>query len=176
MERVSTAALDPHFKFEIAAYPGADKIVRCFACGTCTAGCPVFQVEAGYNPRRIVRMILLGMRDEVLNLKELWLCTRCYTCSANCPQGVDFSSIVATLRDIAVREGRAGADLPERVQGITTAAHRLRREAIRALLDEDHGSTEAIRGCVELLLQAVEAPAADAAPTRGPEGQGSSDT
>lgn len=175
MERVSSTALDPHFKFEIAGYPGADKIVRCFACGTCTAGCPVFQVESGYNPRRIVRMILLGMRDEVLDSRELWLCTRCYTCSANCPQGIDFSSIVATLRDIAVREGRARADLPERVRGITSAAHRLRRQAIMALLDDSGGSVEAIREQAEALLQAVQAtPESGGAATRG--GHGSSVT
>jgi ferredoxin len=37
--------LDANFKYEIAAKPGGENIKKCFACGTCTAGCPVFHVD-----------------------------------------------------------------------------------------------------------------------------------
>ena len=105
MKGISIGKLDPRFAGEIASAPGGKNIRKCYACGTCTAGCPVFQVDADYNPRKLIRMILLGMRKEVLSSKAIWLCARCYACTANCPQAVDFSDIMMVLRDMAVAEG-----------------------------------------------------------------------
>ena len=137
--------LDPNFKFEIAARPGGENIKKCFACGTCTAGCPVFHVEHAYNPRRIIRMILLGMREEVLKSPVIWLCSQCYTCSANCPQDVDFSDIMFALRDLAVKEGYAPAALRERIEAVSTAAHELRRDLIKLIMGQEDLSVETIR-------------------------------
>ncbi len=58
--------LDPNFKHEVAQEHGGENIKRCFACGTCSAVCPVFFVNEKYNPRKIIRMILLGMKKDVL--------------------------------------------------------------------------------------------------------------
>ena len=113
--------------------PGGENLRKCFACGTCTAGCPVFHVEHEYNPRKIIRMILLGMREQVLASKTIWLCSQRYTCSANCPQDVDFSDIMFALRDMAVKEGYAPAALRERIDGSSTAAHEMRRDCIDLL-------------------------------------------
>jgi heterodisulfide reductase subunit C len=140
-ERMSTKItidkkLDPEFKYEIAARPGGENIKKCFACGTCTAGCPVFQVEHAYNPRKIIHMILLGMREQVLSSKTIWLCSQCYTCSANCPQEVNFSDIMFTLRDMAVKEGYAPESLREQIERVSTAAHEFRRDCIHLLLEE----------------------------------------
>ena len=133
---VIDTSLDPNFKFEIAKLPGGENIKKCFACGTCTAGCPVFHVEHEYNPRKIIRMILLGMREQVLSSKIIWLCSQCYTCSANCPQDVDFSHIMMALRNLAVKEGHAPPDLLEKVEQIGTAANEFRRDCINLLLEE----------------------------------------
>jgi heterodisulfide reductase subunit C len=145
--------LDPNFKFEIAARPGGENIKKCFACGTCTAGCPVFHVEHAYNPRRIIRMILLGMREEVLKSPVIWLCSQCYTCSANCPQDVDFSDIMFALRDLAVREGYAPASLRERVEAAGTAANELRRDLIKLIMKQDGLSVDTIRKNFEAELE-----------------------
>jgi heterodisulfide reductase subunit C len=152
METIAIERLDPNFKHEVAARPGGSHIRRCFACGTCTAGCPVFQVETDYNPRKIIRMILLGMRKELLSSKVLWLCQRCSICSANCPQDVDFSNIVMALRDIAVAEGFAPADLTERIERISTAAHELRKDCINLLLGVGTPTVESIRASAEKAL------------------------
>src|SRR5690606_2335400 len=53
---------DPNFKYDVAAQPGGEQIKVCFSCGTCTAGCPVTDVDERYSPRRIIRQILLGQR------------------------------------------------------------------------------------------------------------------
>jgi heterodisulfide reductase subunit C len=155
METITITKLDPNFKFEVAEKPGAENIKKCFACGTCTAGCPVFHVEHKYNPRRIIRMILLGMREEVLKSKILWLCAQCYICSANCPQNVDFSNIMLTLRDMAVKEGYAPLDRLEKINEITTAAHELRKNCINLFLGEEDLSKEQIRESLEKTLENI---------------------
>ena len=152
METIAIERLDPNFKHEVAAKPGGAHIRRCFACGTCTAGCPVFQVETDYNPRKIIRMILLGIRKELLSSKVLWLCQRCSICSANCPQDVDFSNIMMALRDIAVAEGFAPSDLTERIERISTAAHELRKDCINLLLGVGTPTAESIRASAEKAL------------------------
>ncbi|MCK4347328.1 MAG: 4Fe-4S dicluster domain-containing protein [Thermoplasmatales archaeon] len=97
--------LDPNFKYEVAAEIGGANINRCFACGTCTAGCPVREIDEKYNPRKIIRMVLLGMRERVLKSDFIWLCSTCYTCYDRCPQDVQLTSIMTALKNIAAREG-----------------------------------------------------------------------
>ncbi len=97
--------LDPNFKYEVAEYPGAENIRLCFACGTCSAGCPVREIDQKFNPRRIIRMILLGMRERVLQSDFIWLCSTCYTCYERCPQGVRFTDIMKALENMAVKAG-----------------------------------------------------------------------
>ena len=98
--------VDPAFKREVSRMHGAEKLSLCFQCGTCTAGCPISRFNKFYNPRRIARMIQLGLKDRLLSNNALWLCTTCYTCIDNCPQGVEMAYIVRALRNIAVEERR----------------------------------------------------------------------
>jgi len=93
------------FREEVLETPGGEHLLKCYSCGTCTASCPVREVDERYNPRRIIRMVLLGMKEEVLQSDFIWLCSTCYTCSERCPQGVHLSSIMKVLKNIAVREG-----------------------------------------------------------------------
>lgn len=141
--------LDPSFKYEIAERPGGENIRKCFACGTCTAGCPAFHADHEYNPRRIIRMILLGMRDEVLKSPVIWLCHQCYACSANCPQDVDFSHIMMAVRDIAVNAGYHPKDRLEKVEEITLLTNELRRDCIKLLAGESDVDEDQIREHVE---------------------------
>lgn len=102
---IDSKTLDPNFKYEVAAEMGGKHITRCFACGSCTAGCPVREIDEKYNPRKIIRMVLLGMRDQVLQSDFIWLCSTCYTCFDRCPQDVKLTSIMTALKNIAAREG-----------------------------------------------------------------------
>jgi len=108
--------LDAGFKFKVAEEPGGEHIKRCFACGTCTVVCPVFSVNDQYNPRKIIRMILLGLKDEVLKSDFIWLCSGCYSCYELCPRDVKITHLMNAVRNIAVREGhipkpmKAGVD------------------------------------------------------------------
>jgi heterodisulfide reductase subunit C len=98
--------LDSNFKHEVAREPGAEGLRYCFACGTCTAACPVREIDETYNPRKIIHMILLGMREQVLNSEFIWLCATCYNCEERCPQGVSFAEIITAVKNIAAREGK----------------------------------------------------------------------
>jgi heterodisulfide reductase subunit C len=96
--------MDPKFKYEISKVPGAEKIMLCFQCGTCTADCPIARFTDAYRPRKLVRMIQLGLKDRVLSKEDIWLCTTCFTCVDHCPQDVGTADIVRALRNLAVRE------------------------------------------------------------------------
>jgi len=102
---IHSNTLDPNFKFLIAREPGGENIKKCFSCGTCSVGCPIREVTERYNPRRIIRMALLGLKRDVLDSEFIWLCASCYTCFERCPQNVRIPELMNAIRNIAVREG-----------------------------------------------------------------------
>jgi heterodisulfide reductase subunit C len=102
---IDSKELDPNFKFLISKEPGGENIKKCFSCGTCTAGCPVREITDRYNPRKIIRMALLGMKKEVLSSPFIWLCSSCYTCYERCPQDVRIPELMNAIKNIAIREG-----------------------------------------------------------------------
>jgi len=99
------AEMNPKFKHEISKIPGAEKIMLCFQCGTCTADCPVARFSDTYRPRQILRMAQLGLKSKVLSSDVIWLCAACFTCVDLCPQDVEIASVLRALRNLAVKEG-----------------------------------------------------------------------
>jgi heterodisulfide reductase subunit C len=102
---IKSSELVPKFKYEVANQPGGENLKVCFACGVCTAGCPVSDISEKFDPRKIIRMVLMGMKEKVLSSDFIWYCTQCFTCSGHCPQNVKFTDIIRVLRDMAVKEG-----------------------------------------------------------------------
>ncbi|UCE75278.1 MAG: 4Fe-4S dicluster domain-containing protein [Methanomassiliicoccales archaeon] len=102
---IVVAELDPDFKFEIANEPGGENILFCFQCGTCVAVCPVAAKNPEYDPKKIIWMALLGLREKVLSSKAIWLCSTCYSCYIRCPQNVKITSVMSAIQNIATREG-----------------------------------------------------------------------
>ena len=97
---------DPHFREELAAQEGGEKIAACFMCRTCTASCPISAVDEKFNPLRIIRMALYGLKEEVLGSDFIWFCSSCYACQERCPQGVRITDFMTLLKNMACREGR----------------------------------------------------------------------
>lgn len=124
----------PTFSQEVLKTPGGANVLSCFLCGSCTACCPVNELDHAYNPRKIMRMILLDQKDQVLDSKEIWKCNQCHACVAHCPQDVRFADVLRSLRELAVAEGRVAEDLWETVNRIDLETRKQRLEQISACL------------------------------------------
>ncbi len=103
-EPIKTSDLDTEFKYEIANTYEGRTILYCYQCGTCSAGCPVLSALE-FMPHQIIRMTLLGLKNEVLQSSTLWLCSTCYLCNERCPQGVEISNVFYALKNLAVQSG-----------------------------------------------------------------------
>ena len=101
---LEVSAIDPKFKYELSKLPGAEKVMLCFQCGTCTADCPIARFDDFYRPRKLIRMTQLGLKDRLLSNEVIWLCSTCFTCVDHCPQDVGIANIVRALRNLTVKE------------------------------------------------------------------------
>ncbi len=133
---INVSELDSKFKYEVSEQPGGENLTLCFSCGICTAGCPVTEVEGEYNPRKLIRMILLGMKEEVLSSNLIWLCSLCYTCYARCPQNVKFTDIMGVLRDMAVREKYVDSSFVKNIDEIDRLSQQIRHQMVRAIFPQ----------------------------------------
>lgn len=58
-----------------------------------------------YMPNQIIRMLNVGMKDEVLKSKTPWVCMSCNTCTTRCVRDIDIAAVMDTLRKEAVKHG-----------------------------------------------------------------------
>ena len=149
---VALSDLDLSFCDEVAAQPGGENLRRCFACGTCAAGCPITEVDPEYNPRKIIRQILFGMRKEVLSSPRIWYCLVCYRCYARCPQKVNFTDVMRVLRYLAIKGRHVSADTLKRIEEIDRFSQDFRRDLVEYGLGKRAELLEALRGKVEQQL------------------------
>lgn len=127
--------LDTSLRYEVAHHPGGEGLLVCFACGVCTATCPVAEVERDFNPRRIIHRVLLGDRT-VLSSRDIWMCVGCFRCAAHCPQGVEFTNILRVLREMAVEAGCVPREWKEIVEDLDRRTQELRRDFIARLWEK----------------------------------------
>ena len=113
---ITERELDKRFAIEVVSRPGGEALRRCLACGTCAASCPVGRFDNRFNPRRIIRMVLLGMRDRVLTSDFVWFCAGCHSCSERCPQGVHIPDIMVALKNIAREAGHVHPTVAKQVE------------------------------------------------------------
>ena len=57
-----------------------------------------------YSPIQIMKMITLGMREEVLSSSTIWECSTCHTCATRCPREIDFTTLMMSLRNLSMKE------------------------------------------------------------------------
>jgi heterodisulfide reductase subunit C2 len=135
-ETVNLQDLDPQFKDEVAGEPGCQHLWRCFACGVCTATCPVSEMTPGFSPSQIIRQVLYGQRVALLSSPALWHCARCSRCSFQCPQDVRFLDIIQGLRHLALRDGFISPGQVARLEQGERLIQELRRRLIGELLEK----------------------------------------
>ncbi|MGA2517427.1 MAG: 4Fe-4S dicluster domain-containing protein [Thermodesulfobacteriota bacterium] len=131
---IRSSELDPKFKYEVASQPGGEKLKVCYACGVCTAGCPVSEVSEDFDPRKIIRMVLMGMKERVLSSDFIWYCTQCFTCSGHCPQNVKFTDIMRVLRDMAVKNGYVDSSFLQKAKELDRFSQKVRHRLMKSIV------------------------------------------
>ncbi len=96
---------NPTFSDELRQKMLGETINLCYQCGTCASSCPVAKIDPRFNPREVLKLSLLGERDEVLSGEAIWLCCSCYNCEERCPQKVGIALAIYAMRSIAFKEG-----------------------------------------------------------------------
>ena len=77
----------------------------CYTCGMCSSGCPATGIN-NLDPRKFLRMVLLGLDEEVMRTSWIWTCTMCERCYRVCPMKVNISQMVYEIRASRPREER----------------------------------------------------------------------
>ncbi|MFH1982163.1 MAG: 4Fe-4S dicluster domain-containing protein [Pseudomonadota bacterium] len=79
----------------------------CITCGICASSCPVSGVD-GFDPRKMVRMVGLGLEKEVVASRWPWICTMCGKCENVCPMDIDIPGLVRRIRGLRDRDAVPG--------------------------------------------------------------------
>lgn len=82
-----------------------ENLLSCYQCGKCSAGCPgVSQMDI--LPNQIIRYAQLGLKQELLQSKSIWICASCMTCNTRCPKGINVAEVIEAIRQILLRKSK----------------------------------------------------------------------
>jgi heterodisulfide reductase subunit C len=85
------------FSSEVTNRLGGETLTACYQCGTCASSCPVARITPKFNPREVIKLSLLGEKEEVIGGEAIWLCCSCFNCQERCPQKVEIADVIYTL-------------------------------------------------------------------------------
>lgn len=85
----------------------SDPVDICQGCGSCAAACPISGVD-GLDPRKAVRMIVLGHEQRLIDSRWPWLCTLCGRCAQACPMNIDLTAVFRAARSLRERDKAPG--------------------------------------------------------------------
>ena len=106
MINMQEVLLNPALSDPVKKYLSKFNLNLCLTCGTCTNGCPATTTPLleGLDVRKALRMLALGMSDEVVNSLFPWLCTGCGRCVHACPMEIDIVGIMAHMKSLRPRD------------------------------------------------------------------------
>ena len=100
---------------------GGEAFKYCYQCGKCDVVCPWNRVRA-FSIRKIVRQAQFGLPE--IEQEDIWRCTTCGACPAQCPRGVQQIEVGVAIRRIATEY----EVFPNAVKGIRAATISLNSE------------------------------------------------
>jgi len=80
---------------------GGDQFKKCMQCGTCSATCALSPDIKPFPAKEMV-WAAWGMKDQLLNDPDVWLCFQCNDCSTRCPRGARPGDLLAIIRQESV--------------------------------------------------------------------------
>ena len=94
-------------KTEVEKLLHANNLSFCFACGKCTAVCPMLDFYGEYDYARSPRGIVEGLAIDPGKTDDeaLWYCLTCQACTFYCPCGIDFQTFMTELRELLLKHG-----------------------------------------------------------------------
>ncbi|MFC1899960.1 4Fe-4S dicluster domain-containing protein [Chloroflexota bacterium] len=102
--RISASRLNSEFVNKVSELSGQN-LNQCYQCGKCSAGCPMTSVM-DLLPNQVMRLVQLGLEQDIGNSNTIWLCASCLTCTVRCPKRVDISRVMEALRLITLRKDK----------------------------------------------------------------------
>ena len=78
--------------------PNEGNLNACLTCGMCASGCPASGID-NMDPRKFLRMAVLGLDEEVLSTPWVWACTMCMRCIHACPMKIDIPQLMVNVRN-----------------------------------------------------------------------------
>lgn len=94
----------------------SSQLSSCYTCGECSSACPIVCDGFIFDPRRLFRMINLGLVDELLGSPSIWLCLSCGRCTDSCSQLVDGRLIFDKVKEFAIHKGIVDFNFFKRVE------------------------------------------------------------
>jgi ferredoxin len=88
--------VQPELRNQLIQY-GIGDWNACYHCGTCTAICPLSE-EGFLFPRKKIRLMQMGLKDQLESSVEPWLCYYCGDCSKTCPRDANPGELMMSLR------------------------------------------------------------------------------
>ena len=70
---------------------------------TTASACPISGVD-GLDPRKAIRMVVLGLEDQLIEAQWPWKCTLCGKCEEACPMNVEIVALLRRVRGLRERD------------------------------------------------------------------------
>ncbi|MDM8515409.1 4Fe-4S dicluster domain-containing protein [Desulfobacterales bacterium HSG16] len=129
---------DIFFKQKIPKKLADTNFSHCMVCRECTSTCVVARHIPEFDPAAFVRMHLLGMKKELAECAQVWLCIGCETCTSVCRQGVKVQELIKTLKKNTITEGGQPYSVIDDVEEIERYVHMLRSQMILQTIKENN--------------------------------------
>ena len=100
--KLSPARLNSEFVRKVSEISNQN-LNLCYQCGRCSAGCPM-SFAMDLLPNQIMRLIQLGLEEDITAANTVWLCASCLTCTVRCPKGIDIARVMEALRLTTLRK------------------------------------------------------------------------
>jgi heterodisulfide reductase subunit B len=77
----------------------------CSSCLACCDDCSTAMTTSSYHPEEILKLVLEGKIQEILEREDIWFCMNCHECTTNCPQDFGMVKLIVRLKNLAAQAG-----------------------------------------------------------------------